>query len=105
MHEFICCQCGTAMTSTQGFMVHTGREHTYKCSYCDKIVNHLGLLKEHMKFKQVSLSGESDDTCEVNDIKKGIEGLKDVLGKDHGDDDFCLFVLWFSCFIAVLGPL
>ena len=81
MHEFNCCQCGTAMTSTQDFMVHTGREHTYKCSYCDKIVNHLGLLKEHMKFKQVSLSGESDDTCEINDIKKGIEGLKDVLGK------------------------
>ena len=53
-----CCQCGIALTLTQDFMVHTGREYTYKCSYCDERVIYLELLKEHMKFKQVSLSGD-----------------------------------------------
>ena len=33
-----------------------------------------------MKFKQVSLSVESVDSCEANDIKKDLDGLKDVLG-------------------------
>ena len=41
----------------------------------------MGLLKEHIKMKQDSLNGETHYTCEVNDIKKGIEGLKVVLGK------------------------
>ena len=44
-------------------------------------MKHLGLLNEHLNMKQDSLNGETDDTDEAKDIKKGIEGLKYVLEK------------------------
>ena len=50
-------------------MVHTDSYHTYECSYCRKLVIHLGLLNDHLNMKQDSLNGETDDTDEAKDIK------------------------------------